>query len=198
MNIFYLHPDPKICAQYHVDKHVNKMILESTQMLMNAYYLEVGITKWSELSKLDSISRENKLKKIFEVFNDTFPRIDEYGYIKPYRPAHWNHPSSQWVRESKENFEWLLSLASELVIEKKFRTGKGHKCEFILEWCKANPPKLQSNGAGKHNQIKMAFGDEYKKTDSVMENYRVYYRDGKSHLHKWTKREIPDFILQNL
>ena len=28
MNIFYLHNDPKICAELHVDKHVVKMIVE--------------------------------------------------------------------------------------------------------------------------------------------------------------------------
>ena len=32
MNIFVLHTDPKICAEYHCDKHVVKMILETAQM----------------------------------------------------------------------------------------------------------------------------------------------------------------------
>jgi hypothetical protein len=33
MNIFALDMDPKLAAQYHCDQHVNKMILESAQML---------------------------------------------------------------------------------------------------------------------------------------------------------------------
>lgn len=33
MNIFILDLDPKICAQYHVDNHVSKMILEETQIM---------------------------------------------------------------------------------------------------------------------------------------------------------------------
>ena len=33
MNIFILHRDPRIAARYHCDKHVNKMITESVQML---------------------------------------------------------------------------------------------------------------------------------------------------------------------
>ena len=37
MNIFHLHKDPKICAEYHCDKHVVKMILETAQMLSTAY-----------------------------------------------------------------------------------------------------------------------------------------------------------------
>ena len=37
MNIFHLHKDPEICASYHCDKHVVKMILETAQMLSTAY-----------------------------------------------------------------------------------------------------------------------------------------------------------------
>ena len=39
MNIFYLHKEPKECAQYHVDKHVVKMILETAQLLCTAHWL---------------------------------------------------------------------------------------------------------------------------------------------------------------
>ena len=37
MNIFHLHKVPKICAEYHCDRHVVKMILETGQMLSTAY-----------------------------------------------------------------------------------------------------------------------------------------------------------------
>lgn len=39
MNIFFLHWNPQICAQYHVDKHVVKMILESCQLLCTAWHM---------------------------------------------------------------------------------------------------------------------------------------------------------------
>ena len=42
MNIFHLHKDPKICAEYHCDKHVVKMILETAQMLSTAYRKKFG------------------------------------------------------------------------------------------------------------------------------------------------------------
>lgn len=38
MNIFYLHSDPKICAQYHNDSHVIKMQLETAQLLCSAHW----------------------------------------------------------------------------------------------------------------------------------------------------------------
>lgn len=43
MNIFHLHRDPKICAKYHCDKHVVKMILETAQMLSTAYQRHCGL-----------------------------------------------------------------------------------------------------------------------------------------------------------
>ena len=42
MNIFYLSENPRICALYHCDKHVVKMILESAQMLCTARH-EAGL-----------------------------------------------------------------------------------------------------------------------------------------------------------
>ena len=42
MNIFYLDKNPKLCAQYHVDRHVVKMILETAQLLSTAHWLTGG------------------------------------------------------------------------------------------------------------------------------------------------------------
>lgn len=42
MNIFVLDYNPKLAAQYHCDKHVVKMILESTQIVCSVAN-ELGI-----------------------------------------------------------------------------------------------------------------------------------------------------------
>jgi Pyrimidine dimer DNA glycosylase len=39
MNIFFLDPNPRIAAEYHCDKHVVKMILESAQLLYCAHWV---------------------------------------------------------------------------------------------------------------------------------------------------------------
>lgn len=39
MNIFILHLIPSICAQYHNDKHVVKMILETAQILSSVHHM---------------------------------------------------------------------------------------------------------------------------------------------------------------
>jgi hypothetical protein len=40
MNIFVLDENPSLCAEYHCDKHVVKMILETCQLLCSAYYFQ--------------------------------------------------------------------------------------------------------------------------------------------------------------
>ena len=78
MNIFVLDQDINKCAQYHVDRHVVKMITESAQMLSTAARL-VGIdagykithqnhpcTKWSR----NSLSNWLWLKDLAKSLNE--------------------------------------------------------------------------------------------------------------------------------
>jgi len=44
MNIFILDLDVKKCAQYHVDKHVVKMILETAQLLCGVHHVTDQVT----------------------------------------------------------------------------------------------------------------------------------------------------------
>ena len=55
MNIFVLDLDPQKAAEYHCNKHVVKMILESAQMLCTAH--------WTHLEK--DIANKNGFKKPF-------------------------------------------------------------------------------------------------------------------------------------
>ncbi len=47
MNIFYLDPDPQKCAQYHCDKHVIKLILETAQLLEAVHIIAGSVTPYS-------------------------------------------------------------------------------------------------------------------------------------------------------
>ena len=44
MNIFVLDANPKKCAEYHCDKHVVKMILETAQLLCGAHHMTMSTT----------------------------------------------------------------------------------------------------------------------------------------------------------
>jgi hypothetical protein len=46
MNIFFLDFDVKKCAEYHCDKHVVKMILETAQLLCSAHHVTGGTAQY--------------------------------------------------------------------------------------------------------------------------------------------------------
>ena len=47
MNIFFLDWDVKKCAQYHVDKHAVKMVLETAQILCGAHHVTAQVNRLS-------------------------------------------------------------------------------------------------------------------------------------------------------
>lgn len=108
MNIFYLDKDFKICAKYHCDKHVVKMILESAQLLCNVYdiapykktHINHPCSKWvkSSISHYNFLynllenllneytKRYKKIHKTYEVFNwlkNNNPNLKDLGFIDP-------------------------------------------------------------------------------------------------------------------
>jgi len=55
MNIFYLDTNPALCAQYHGDKHVRKMLLEYAQLLCNAHGNPEGMYRPTHLGNRYSV-----------------------------------------------------------------------------------------------------------------------------------------------
>jgi hypothetical protein len=106
MNIFFLDKSPEISAQYHCDKHVIKMILESAQMLSTAVRLNFNEEKYA--------------KKELE---------------KAYKITHQKHPSTLWTAKSLDNWLWLKELAFYLNKEYQFRYSKSinHKSFDVVQ-----------------------------------------------------------------
>ena len=50
MNIFYWIGDPKQCAEWHIDKHVSKMLIEYAQLMSTAHRVLDG-EQYTDLSK---------------------------------------------------------------------------------------------------------------------------------------------------
>ena len=48
MNLFILDGNPQLAARYHCDKHVVKMILETTQLLYTTHYVLQPDNQWIE------------------------------------------------------------------------------------------------------------------------------------------------------
>lgn len=184
MNIFYIDTDPVKAAQSMVDKHVVKMILESAQLLSTAHRVLDG--------------QKEVIKPEYDPYNPDAPRRKFTHYTLPdsretdmYRATHVNHPSAIWVRESVENYLWLVEHMYALLDEYTHRYGKKHKCYEIAIHLQSPPFNLKEYDM---TPMPCAMDDEYKISTDPVVNYRNYYIKGKASLHKWTKREPPDWI----
>lgn len=107
----------------------------------------------------------------------------------PYKATHKNHPSNIWVRKSFNHYIWLYDHFNWLCEEYTYRYGKTHKTEEYA-WLLIRTPLLPMCDFFDPPQC---MPDEYKLPDTV-DAYRNYYKHGKSHLLKYTKREMPEWL----
>jgi len=179
VNIFYIDRDPVQAAQWMVDKHVVKMILESAQLLSTAHRI------------LDGRMVADKSKTGRNV--KRFVLDDERDSVL-YAATHVNHPSAVWSRESVKNYLWLVEHFFALNSEYHYRYKKMHKC-YDMGYVLQSPPKNLTN----YDMTTMpsAMAPEYVISDDPLINYRNYYKIGKARMHSWKNRQPPEWIMNN-
>lgn len=119
MNIFFLDYNEKLCASYHCDKHVNKMIVEHLQMISVA----LAHYGYEPARKKDGTCYSTKAYKnhpctlwVKESNEDKYPKLGltppalcmpdkykhEYGPVISYR-AFYNHDKKEFASWNKAN-----------------------------------------------------------------------------------------------
>ena len=171
MNIFILDDNPRACAEYHLDKHVVKMPLETAQLICTAHW----ITHF--FGHIPQAIDSYETKKLREYSS-------EYD-IFPYKPVMPNHPCSIWVRSSMQNYMYLTALGIALGREYTHRYNRKHKSAELLYDLPSI--KLPDDGL---TDFAQAMPDEYRDSDAITA-YRSYYRGDKAYIAKWTKRDTP-------
>ena len=173
MNIFILDLDPKKCAEYHVDKHCVKMILELAQILSTAHRVIDGVEEVT-------IQNGRKIKRWYL-----------YGARENllYRSTHVNHPCAVWTRETDSNYHWTWQLLKYLCEEYTFRYGRVHKVQSsgLLDMLLNKPIDIRE---APMTPFALAMPDQYKSYDPV-QSYWSYVCHEKSSMLTWKKREIP-------
>jgi hypothetical protein len=111
---------------------------------------------------------------------------------KGYKKTHVNHPCAKWVRESMENWKWLLKLGKYLCYEYLHRYGKIHACHAHIVWMATKNPPLPNTGL---TPVFQAMPEDYKCDDPVVA-YRTYYIVEKSRFCVWTKRKTPNWFVK--
>lgn len=183
MNIFWLDEDMQKCAEYHCDKHVVKMLLETVQILNTALFKGYN-KKYAEAA--DNRADPEDIKHLAE----------KAGKL-PYKHTHSNHPCVKWAAYSTGNFKKLALLGTKLANEYTHRYEKIHSSAIALKII------LQITNLNKE----LPFDDHMESrpplcmpnTDfsaSVEHNYREYY---KEKLDNWsqmayTNRDIPEWL----
>ena len=175
MNIFFLDRDVRIAAQYHNDKHVVKMILESAQLLSTAHRILDG----NMVVQANASGRKMKRWLLSDSRDSVL-----------YTAGHVNHPSAVWVRSNIDHYRWLYDLFYQLIGEYKYRyDNKRHKCEDLLIpllSCPNNIPIVD------WEDPPQCMPDECKTAD-VVEAYRNYYRTHKRRMASWKIRGTPSW-----
>jgi hypothetical protein len=132
LNIFILDEDPVKAAEYHCNKHVVKMILESAQMLSTVH--------WQYL--WDDIKKKNH-PRIFKRQRDKLEYIKAHTEVNqqpPYKMTHIHHPCTIWTSMTYGNYMWHVELAQALLKEYTKRYKKTHKSTPVIQWLADHPP----------------------------------------------------------
>jgi hypothetical protein len=197
MNLFILSLDPAKTAEYMMDKHIAKIILEAVQMLCTTHRLLATATGG----------------------------LGEAVDPCVYKIAHKNHPVTIWCRAAQANFIWTLDLIDAMHTEWKYRYGhpahKQHKSYIVAQYLRQNIPPAHAfervGVPGIITPFALAMPDEFKTragpvTTTVtgtshghdiydaVASYRSYYlSEPKRRIAKWGKlRGMPLWYARGL
>ena len=171
-------------AAFHADKHVVKMIAESTQML---------VTSLSFHANYDS-----KIGKLAAV-----PQIANNLPCKPLSSSHMKHPCTEWTASSIINTNYVACLADSLVREHQYRYPLSAPHAYA-QWIALLVSHLDSIGLGPCAKLPDSFvvvTKDKKYQEQIFDLgtavylYRNYYVDSKSHIASWKKRMKPMWYL---
>lgn len=191
MNLFILDLDPKKIAQYHCDKHIVKMPLESAQMLSTVHRIMNGNSKM--VDTYQTVLREEKKFKKTKLVNvlpyESYNEQTKHLICSLYQTAHPSHPVTKWTMRSKENYDFHFKVFEELLFEYERRYKKIHSSSLLLNTLKTAPAGLLSASL---TPFALAMPEKYQTSDPVL-SYRSYYNGEKGKIAKWNYSKIPDW-----
>jgi len=207
MNIFVVDRDPfKSAVQLH-DKHVVKMILESTQMLANAVGSSYGISATYLFTKRFNTTPFHlaiatkgltALLLMEQMVNGRTKGWDPLGRVQYSDKGYYKHPCTVWVRENVDNLHWLVCHGLGLCQEYTRRYNKTHACQKELKYLYQ---VLQLHGIfGEWRNVKTfarAMPEELKFDESIddVTAYRRYLSEHKPFYQKtWKRSEKPSWV----
>lgn len=157
---------PDKAAQYHCDKHVVKMILESAQLLSTAHRVLDG---------------------------DSAHTLSDWREDLFYKATHVNHPCAIWVRQCQDNYFWLEALFMHLCWKYTERYGKVHLCEQKFGDEFTYPPDNLPDLPVLF-EPPQCMPDYCKVEGDTVQAYRNYYNNEKAYFAVWKYSETPHWF----
>jgi len=159
LNFFFLDRDPKKCAEYHGNKHLNKMQVEYAQIVSSVWWI---------------VGKDH-------------PEFTELIQPHIYKLTHASHPAVKWACQSQAHvlciIEVGLALAEEKVIRSKRAKNKWkltHKSTPVLEFVRNHLPPIQETS---WSDPPACMPDCLKtKGKDIVDRYRLYYAGHKIEL----------------
>jgi hypothetical protein len=179
MNIFLLDKDLTRSAEYMVDSHVRKMLIEATQMLCIA-------VAWHHGYIVDTVDPYGKRH---------YSKFEQMSGVYKYTKSQASHPCTLWARTCRNNAMYLERYAYEMIAEYEHRFGK--KPSLVRATLKTCMKLLREPGRlpalDKPTKFIQCMNPIYHDRSAV-KAYRKYYKATKQHLLVYTKRRVPAFM----
>jgi hypothetical protein len=123
MNIFFLDFDTKKCAQYHCDKHVCKLIVESAQLLCGSHWVlgSEAPYKLSHKNHPCSIWVRESLSNYLYLCDLGLELCKEYTYR--YGKRHKSQDVIEWCLTNKPNINDINFTTPPLAMGDEFKIG---------------------------------------------------------------------------
>lgn len=179
MNLFYLHKEPEVSATLHCDKHVVKMIIEYAQMLSTAHRMLDGESYYG-------LSKNGRKIQRWRMSDNSLDDV-------LYKASHINHPSTRWVRENAIQYQYAYDMFTNLCDEYTYRYNREHLTDIKLRDVLNNIPN--NCKLGEWVEPPQCMPDDVKVANDSLSAYHKYYKEYKADFAKWTKRDVPQFML---
>ncbi|EQA7786822.1 pyrimidine dimer DNA glycosylase/endonuclease V [Acinetobacter baumannii] len=109
-----------------------------------------------------------------------------------YKATHKNHPCVIWANQSRQNYEYLLEMTMELLLEYTYRYGKVHASSRLIPELIDCSYKIP---LGKNTLTPfVAVLPGRILHENAVTHYRELYNNEKAHMVKWTRRRQPKWI----
>lgn len=173
VNLFAVDPDPRAAARALHDDHVIKMATEAGQILSSSVFPSETVPDPEDPKR----------------------RLLRTSGRRVYRITHVHHPVVAWAGASSGNWDWAMAHGLALCAEYRYRYGRDHGAEEVLQALFAEGHRFVARGP--RAEFVQSCPEVFRGPDPIAA-YRAYYAAEKmlpkGRPARWTRRRPPSWL----